>query len=123
MSTLTNLTSLYTQWGDRVAFNEGYARQRIKEARSAGAEAFSAGLNRNSARTDFLAGKQDDPLHDPYSEENYVADKDDYLGRPLDENDEDNYVQNADLENFDEDLYEDYEIGGLYEYLDDRNDL
>lgn len=40
----TDLGDLYNQWGERVAFNEGYQRQKIAEARKAGSDAFSLGI-------------------------------------------------------------------------------
>lgn len=46
----TDLGELYDHWGQRVAFNEGYERQKITEARQAGAAAFHNGVDRKEAR-------------------------------------------------------------------------
>lgn len=53
----TDLGDLYSQWGERVAFNEGYQRQKIAEARTAGQDAFSLGLDRVSGRDAYIEAK------------------------------------------------------------------
>lgn len=46
----TDISDLVSQWGERVAFNEGYQKQKIAEATQAGRDAFSLGLDRGQAR-------------------------------------------------------------------------
>lgn len=54
----TDLGDLYDQWGQRVAFNEGYRKGQLNEARSAGAEAASFGVDRETARDRYFQQMQ-----------------------------------------------------------------
>jgi len=42
----TDLGELYNQWGERVAYNEGFQKRKIDSARSAGADAFDFGVDK-----------------------------------------------------------------------------
>lgn len=53
----TDLGDLYTQWGERVAFNEGFQAQKIVEAKAAGRDAFHLGIDRAQGRDMYLAAK------------------------------------------------------------------
>ena len=46
----TDIIELYDAWGERVAFNEGYRAQRIADAKQAGRDAFSLGIDRVQGR-------------------------------------------------------------------------
>lgn len=46
----TDISDLVSQWGERVAFNEGYQKQKIAEATQAGRDAFSSGLDLDQGR-------------------------------------------------------------------------
>lgn len=54
----TDLGDLYSQWGERVAFNEGYQKQKISSAREAGANAFNDGLDSSVARDNYFASQK-----------------------------------------------------------------
>src|SRR3989338_5670328 len=54
----TDLLKLYPQWGERIAFNEGYQAQKLSIARSAGSDAFKLGLDRNYARSAFFESRE-----------------------------------------------------------------
>lgn len=66
--------------GQRVAFNEGYQKQKILEANEAGREAFSLGLDRSEARSVYLdkraqlASEAKDFLLDESAAQNNEAD-------------------------------------------------
>lgn len=53
----TNLFDLYDQWGQRVAFNEGYRQQQVVEAKQAGRDAFHLGIDRTSARSAYFENR------------------------------------------------------------------
>ena len=53
----TDISDLVTQWGDRVNFNEGYAQQRVAEARQAGRDAYSLGLDKSVARDSYFESR------------------------------------------------------------------
>lgn len=67
----TDVFELYNSWGERVAFNEGFQAQKIADAKQAGRDAFSLGIDRSqgqglyfeakdqrfSEAKDFLAGE------------------------------------------------------------------
>lgn len=52
-----DLSDLYDQWNQRVAFNEGYRAQQISEARQAGRDAFSLGVDRQQGREMYFDGR------------------------------------------------------------------
>ncbi len=54
---ISGFGNIYAQWGERVAFNEGYQAQKISQANSAGRNAFSDGLDRDEARSSYLESK------------------------------------------------------------------
>lgn len=50
--------SIFSEWGQRVAFNEGYEKQKITEARVAGADAFALGQDRYEARSLYFSQRE-----------------------------------------------------------------
>lgn len=54
----TDLGDLYSQWGERVAFNEGFQAQKIAEAKNAGRDAFSLGVDRAQGRDMYFDAKE-----------------------------------------------------------------
>lgn len=53
----TDLSELYDQWGERVAFNEGYKKQKLMEATQAGRDAFHLGIDRSQGREFYFDAK------------------------------------------------------------------
>lgn len=53
----TDVKDLYTQWGERVAFNEGFQAQKIAEAKVSGREAFHLGIDRVQGRDMYFEAK------------------------------------------------------------------
>lgn len=53
----TDLGDLFDQWGQRVAFNEGYQKQKIDEANQAGREAYHLGIDRIQGREIYFETK------------------------------------------------------------------
>ena len=59
----TGISELVNHWGERVAFNEGYQKQKIAEATQAGRDAFQLGLDRGQGRDlyfEMQANKRED---------------------------------------------------------------
>lgn len=54
----TDLGDLYSQWGERVAFNEGFQAQKIAEAKNAGRDAFHLGVDRVQGRDMYFDAKE-----------------------------------------------------------------
>ena len=50
----TDLTPWMDTWRQRIAFNEGYALEKKRSVRAAGAAAFTLGLDRHDAMRDYL---------------------------------------------------------------------
>lgn len=53
----TDIGDLYNQWGERVAFNEGYQAQKINEAKQAGRESFHLGLDSSQGKDIYFEKK------------------------------------------------------------------
>jgi hypothetical protein len=86
-----DIFELYDQWGQRVAFNEGYARKQIADARQAGSEAFTSGVDRKTARAAYfekranLQSEANDFINDqPASVDETAAEPVDDLGSVTD---------------------------------------
>lgn len=54
----TDLLDLVNQWEERVAFNEGYRKQKISVASGAGRDAFSSGLSRSQGQDAYFQSRQ-----------------------------------------------------------------
>lgn len=54
----TDLLDLVNQWEERVAFNEGYRKQKISAASGAGRDAFSSGLSRSQGQDAYFQSRQ-----------------------------------------------------------------
>lgn len=54
----TDLLDLVNQWEERVAFNEGYRKQKISEATGAGRDAFRLGLDRAQGQDNYFQSRQ-----------------------------------------------------------------
>lgn len=54
----TDLLELVNQWEERVAFNEGYRKQKISDASGAGRDAFSSGLSRSQGQEAYFQSRQ-----------------------------------------------------------------
>lgn len=56
---IKGFSDTYAQWGERVAFNEGYQAQKLGEAKQAGRDAFSLGVDRKVARDAYFDSKDE----------------------------------------------------------------
>lgn len=54
----TDLLDLVNQWEERVAFNEGFRKQKISAASGAGRDAFSSGLSRSQGQDVYFQSQQ-----------------------------------------------------------------
>lgn len=54
----TDLLDLVNQWEERVAFNEGFRKQKISAASGAGRDAFSSGLSRSQGQDAYFQSRQ-----------------------------------------------------------------
>lgn len=55
----TDVLELYNSWGERVAFNEGFQAQKIADAKQAGRDAFSLGIDRSQGRDLYFEAKDE----------------------------------------------------------------
>lgn len=53
----TDVLELYNSWGERVAFNEGFQAQKIVDAKQAGRDAFSLGIDRSQGQGLYFEAK------------------------------------------------------------------
>lgn len=53
----TDLGELYNQWGERVAYNEGYTKQQVDSARIAGKDAFDLGVGRSAGMDAYFSAR------------------------------------------------------------------
>lgn len=53
----TDVLELYNSWGERVAFNEGFQAQKIADAKQAGRDAFSLGIDRSQGQGLYFDAK------------------------------------------------------------------
>lgn len=53
----TDVFELYNSWGERIAFNEGFQAQKIADAKQAGRDAFSLGIDRVQGRELYFDAK------------------------------------------------------------------
>ena len=52
-----DVLTLFNQWEERVAFNEGYRKQKIVEAGQAGRDAFHVGIDRAQGQQNYFEAK------------------------------------------------------------------
>src|SRR5674476_475521 len=55
----TDLGELYNQWGERVAYNQGFQKQKIDSARAAGRDAFDLGVDRVAGRDAYFSARSE----------------------------------------------------------------
>lgn len=53
----TDLLDLVNQWEERVAFNEGFRKQKISAASGAGRDAFISGLSRSQGQDAYFQSR------------------------------------------------------------------